>query len=214
MFRTGKSRAAVITALIIAAVFVMRPLTPDNMIRYVTHAQADSFFGGSLLALLTNDRSRQPNDIQLAAPVKRTEGISLIILFFLSVYLFDNFLNIPEVKYTVYTALSLLILYLACRNDGWFALRDGGAASRIMGFLGQVSGSTYVSHVLLYSCVYWNINNLGLIPQTLNNGPAGVAVQVIFLLIAAPLVGHLSYQFIEKPYGAFGKKLMNEIDIN
>lgn len=212
LFRTMRGRVIVLTSLILVTIFILRPLTPDIMVRYATHAQADSFLGGALLAILTKDRSKFLDRLSVGSGIKRLVGLSLVIILFISGYLFDTFLNIQGIKYFVYTVLSILILFLARENDGWFAFKEGGAASKVLGFYGKVSASTYVSHVLLYSCVYWNINNLGIIPETLNNSAAGIAVQVIFLLLAAPLVGYISMILIEKPYGAYGKSVMNGID--
>ena len=211
-FRTRRSRAIVLVSLIIITIFILRPMTPNIIVRYATHAQADSFLGGALLALLTKDRGKILDRTSISLKVKKLVGLSLVIVLFISGYLFDSFLNNPNIKYFVYTVLSLLVLFLARENDGWFAFKEGSAVSKVLGFLGQVSASTYVSHVLLYSCVYWNINNLGIIPKAFNDSVIGITAQVVFLLLAAPLVGYISYSLIEKPYGAFGKSVMNGIE--
>lgn len=106
LFRTRLSRVMVLAAMIAVTIFVLRPLTPNIMVRYATHAQADSFLGGALLALLTQGRSNLKNRISVGANIKRLVGFGLVIILFISGYLFDNYLNIPEIKYCVYTALS------------------------------------------------------------------------------------------------------------
>lgn len=212
LFRSKRSRVLILGTMIASVIIVLRPVTPDMMVRYVTHAQADSFLGGALMALLLKDGKKHLENIKVNSVIKNAAGLLLILILFFSGYFFDNFFNNPEIKYFCYTLLTMLILFLAVENDGWFAYKNCRPVSAVLGFLGKVSASTYVSHVLLFSCVYWNLNNLGIVPQALNNSAAGIVLQIIMLILAAALVGYVSCNLIEKPYGEFGKKIMNGID--
>lgn len=90
LFRKRKVRIAVISAIILSTVFILRPLTPDIMVRYATHAQADSFFGGALLALLVRGDQKVLKCNNIDPLIRKSTGLFLVAVLFLSGFFFDN----------------------------------------------------------------------------------------------------------------------------
>ena len=186
---------------------MLRPLTPLKLIRYVTHAHLDSLFAGVLIGLCCEEKVYIKKTI--SPWIKQLIGVLLCVLMLLAGYVFDRYHNNPNVKYFVYTAISTVILFLARERNGWFDYP--GAVGRLLTWCGDTSASVYVSHVLLYSCVYYNVYyNTTWIPEKIKTTSAGIALQVISLLVAACLLGRISYHLIEVPYGLLAKKYLSK----
>jgi len=183
-------------------------MTPVKLIRYATLAHLDSLFCGDLIGLCCENRAYLEK-FHLPHWLKHTVGVLLLIALFYSGYLFDNFFNNPHIKYAVYTTLSCAILFLARENDGWF--RYGGWIQKLLVWCGDRSASVYVSHVILYSCVYHNIYyRTSIIPDWVKNTVPGTIAQVLFLIVTACWLGHFSYHFIEAPYGLLARTRLHK----
>lgn len=208
LVRDKKSRVVISAGIVLLTVFFLRPMTPVKLIRYATLAHLDSLFAGVLLGLCCENREYLG---KFAIPdiVKKSVGLILCLLLFLAGYVFDTFYNDPNVKYLVYTVLSVGIVFLARENDGWFGYK--GVIGRILTWCGDISASVYVSHVVIYSCVYYNVYyNTSLIPDVIKTTDLGVATQVIGLIAVACIVGWISYHLIEVPYGLLAKNILRK----
>ena len=211
LLKKHNSRIVFSAAMVVLTVFVLRPLTPVKLIRYATLAQLDSLFCGVLLGLCCDPDKKYLQSLRIPGFVKCVIGLVLIALTLLSGYHFDVHYNDPNVKYFVYTTLCTVILFLARENDGWF--RYGKVIDAVLKWCGDASASTYVSHVLLYSCIYYNVYTYtSWIPETIKVTSWGIILQVVGLLVGACLVGRISYLVIEKPFAALSRKVLAKLD--
>ncbi len=208
IFKSRKSHILLCAAAVLLTIAFGRPFTPVKLIRYATLAQADSYFAGAFIAAaFRGSEKKYLAKYHFSRGTKLIISSLLIFILFISGDIFDNYLNIPNLKYTFYTLVSGIILFLARENDGWFDYP--GFAGSLLGWVGDISASVYLSHVILYSCIYWNIYaNTNLIPEFIKTTTAGIVIQVVFLIFAACIVGQLSLFFIERPYAEYGKKLV------
>lgn len=193
---------------ILLTVFCFRPLTPAGEVRYVTHAHLDALFAGVLIALFEDKRNGN-SDNNNNNTHKYIISIVLCLVMLLSAYFFDTYYNKMNIKYTFYTVVGCLIFILAKENNGWFNF--GKVINRFLDFAGDASASTYVSHIILYSCVYHNIYyNTTVIPIWIKTTFWGTVIQVVMLELVAIAIGWLSLQLIEKPYILLAKKIIEK----
>jgi len=208
LFRKKKSRIVLSAAMVIITIFVFRPLTPLKEIRYATLAQLDSLFCGVLIGLCCEEK-KYLKKYNINKLVKKSIGLVLCVTLFLLGWYFDTYMNNPFIKYTVYTVLASIILFLARENDGWFSY--GEKTNLFLRWCGDASASTYVSHVIIYSCIYYNLYyNTNIIPEIIKNTWWGICIQVVLLILVACCVGRISYKLIELPYGNYGKMLLSK----
>lgn len=207
LVRKDRYRRYLSLAIVLLTIFVFRPLTAKNMIRYSTQAHLDSLFAGVFIGLLDGKQKPAENHGKLLHPFV---GTILVTALYLSAYFFDTYGVSGSIKYTVYMLNASLILLLAEKNVGYFSY--GKVADRILLRIGNASASIYVCHVILFSCVYYNIYaNTTLIPEVLKFTDWGVCLQVVFLVLLACVMGHISYCLIEKPYIRYSKELVERI---
>jgi len=83
----------------------------------------------------------------------------------------------------------------------------------VLSYIGDRSYSLYVSHVILFSGVYYSLHHryLAHYPRWLEETPLGIGVQVLGLFVAAILLSEVSYQLIELPYIAYGKSVIKAL---
>jgi peptidoglycan/LPS O-acetylase OafA/YrhL len=209
--RNRRFRVLVCILMIFLTIGILRPMTPAGEVRYVTHAHLDSLFLGALIGMIDEDKKlKDVFQIRIPHRVKSLISVGICTLLLMSGYWFDMHFNNMNVKYFVYTVLSGVILVLAREREGWFSF--GTIADKILAWIGDSSASTYVAHVILYSCVYYNIYyNTSLIPELIKVSWWGIALQVILLEIVAIIIGWVSLKLIENPYKLFAEKCSSRI---
>ena len=206
--RNMKIRQYLSIVFILLTVFCFRPLTPVGEVRFVTHAHLDALFAGVLIALVENQRKvkNYSNNRNLH---KQVISIVLCLVMLLSGYFFDTYYNVMSIKYVFYATVGCLMFILAKENNGWF--NYGKVINRFLDFAGDASASTYVSHIILYSCVYHNIYyNTTVIPIWIKTTFWGTVIQVVMLELVAIAIGWLSLHLIEKPYILLAKKIIEK----
>ena len=206
IIRNSKTRKIIAVSFVLLTVFIFRPLTPTREVRYVTHAHFDALFCGVLIALY--DKKKIIN-FDISERIKPIISIILCIVMLLSGYFFDTYYNNMNIKYVFYSLLGCVIFLMAKDNDGWFNF--GKIINKFLDFVGDTSASTYVSHIIIYSCVYYNLYyNTNLIPVVIQSTFWGIILQILFLELFAFGVGWISMQIIEKPFGLLAKKTHNK----
>ena len=207
IFRSRKAKGAV-CAVLIALACAARFFTPDDLAGKLTHTQMDSLFAGVMLYLY-RDRLHFGALDRVPGAAKKAVGACMILALFLLPWRMDYFVS-AALRYPVFTLLAAVLVYLAQLDQGWI-MGSGGVTERIALWAAGVSFSTYISHVLLYSCVYYNFFELVLKTRfPWLTGRKGTALQALFLVLAALAVGALSRFFIEKPYAMLGKSVMTK----
>ena len=89
-------------------------------------------------------------------------------------------------------------------NSGWVWNGDSrGKIKKLLVDIGNKSFSIYISHIIFYSGIYYNIYIL--LPQDFKESALGIFSQTIFLLAVAYLIGIISNKLIEEPYIKLGK---------
>lgn len=211
VIRNNKARLVISSIIVLASIFLLRPFTQVNLVRYSTHTQLDSCFMGVIIACLFEDKPYL-SKFKIPVAIKTVISSILVMLLFLSPYVFDNYFDNMNVKYFVYLILASSLLFLARENDDWIFGGVLEKAKKLFVALGDASASTYVCHIILFSGIYSNIySNTNLIPNCIKNTTWGICLQVIFLITVACVVGRISYEFIEKPYAKFGKDIVKQI---
>ena len=211
VIRENKARIVASSIIVLAVILVLRPLTQANLVRYSTHTQLDSCFMGVIIACLFKDEPYL-SKFKIPVAIKTLISSTLILLLFLTPYLFDSYFDNMNVKYFVYLVLSSTILFLARENDGWIFGGLLKKAKKLFVALGDSSASTYVCHIILFSGIYTNVYYYtNLIPDCIKTTSWGTWVQVIFLITIACVVGRISFELIEKPYAKFGKDIVKKI---
>ena len=207
--KSNKKRQMLSWCVIALCVFILRPLTPPGLVRYVTHAHLDSLFIGVELGLIDDNRKLLEN-VRISKICRAIVSSFLCAILLIAGWFFDTYFNNMNVKYAFFTILSLIIVALAREEMGWF--NYGRVINRLLEWIGNVSASTYVSHIIVYSCVYYNIySNTNIIPVLIKTTWWGVCIQVLFLELLAVFIGWISYNLIEKPYIAYGKSLISRM---
>ncbi|HET6351084.1 MAG TPA: acyltransferase [Coriobacteriia bacterium] len=196
----------------------LRMITPSESIGLLTHTQADALFSGVLMALVFSGGDDPFSQLfgkleeRLPQLVKNAVSLSLLGALFVLPSWMDTRVE-PILKYPVFTALAVVIVFLAQREAGWIA---GGsrAVDTALLYVGDRSYSLYVSHVILYSGVYVFVTAkyAAAMPTWITQTASGVAAQAAFLVLAAVAVAAFSYRYIEQPYIDFGKKVIRGLD--
>ena len=207
--KSNRKRQLLSLGIVALCVFVLRPLTPPGLVRYVTHAHLDTLFIGVELGLIDNNRKLLEN-VRISKICRAIVSSFLCAILLIAGWFFDTYFNNMNVKYAFFTILSLIIVALAREEMGWF--NYGRVINRLLEWIGNVSASTYVSHIIIYSCLYYNLYyNTNVIPMLIKTTWWGVCIQVVFLEFVAVFVGWISYNLIEKPYISYGKSIINKM---
>jgi peptidoglycan/LPS O-acetylase OafA/YrhL len=210
--RNRRILAGVCAAAALAVTTVLRMVTPDAMIGFLTHTQADALFAGVLICLMAamglRPAVRSTEDVALPMWVKNVVFAVLVgALFYLPSVLDYEWAAIY--RYPVFTALAAVAVLLAQRNTGWVF---GGvpALGRALSYLGDRSYSLYVCHPILWIGVYpYLIQRYGAgLPGWVRSTAPGIWLQFAGMFIVALVVTELSYQLIEVPYIERGKRLI------
>ena len=179
--------------IVVSLIFLA--ITPDEYAGKLTHTQMGSIFLG---VLLYNIRGRLHFVISIPCKWKKMITTFLLIaIFVLPAYLDGRALPI----------IGGALVYLAQLDSGWYI--DGKIVTKYLLKIAKVLFSTYVSHVLLYSCIYYNLYTYIILPlYPWLATEIGVAVQIIILLFLPLCIGELSNQLIEKPFMLYSKKII------
>ena len=190
--------------------FVFLAMTPDEVAGKLTHTQMGSFFIGVLL-YTNRERWEEPGVFKKKPHIKKwITGILLVVIFIVP-YWMDGIAE-PWVKYAVYYVLGAILLYTAQLDTEWYL--NGKRITAWSLRMASLSFSTYVSHILLFSCVYYNLYMMVLQPKFpwLATG-GGIVLQAVVLLCCALGIGWLSSELIEKPYATYSKKVISNLRI-
>jgi peptidoglycan/LPS O-acetylase OafA/YrhL len=136
--------------------------------------------------------------------------LSLFIFLWLIPALLDE-ISGAAVKYPVYVAAASLLVYLAQMNAGWISFRIA-AVDRFLVYVGSRSFAIYVSHVILFSGVYYNLYmaHPEWYPAVIRKMMGYTFVQTAFLFSIALAVADLSYRLVEKPFIALGSRFLRK----
>ncbi len=203
---TKKLRNIISICLIVLS-FVFLAITEEDVSGKLTHTQMGSLFIG--VFLYTNRTALKELQIFINKPIlkKIITGACLIGIFILPYWLDGNVSSV--IKYLIFYVIGGGLVYTAQLDTGWYP-----SSPKITAFLlkiASVSFSTYVSHILLFSCVYYNLYTLVLLPACpWLSTSGGIVLQVISLLCLSLFVGWLSSELIEKPYAVYGKKIIEK----
>ena len=201
-----RNRNVVMILCILLISVLCRTITRAEIIRFASHCQADSCCIGALLAL---NREKINNWLQNIRFEKllRVIALLLIIVLYISPFYFDNYLNNPVIKYAFYNFISMLIMFLAIQEKNIYISRIK-VLDKVLLFVGNVSASIYASHIIVFSCIAYNvISKFPILISTYTNR----ILCVLVLLIVAVGVGWISLILIEKPYISFSKKVITNI---
>lgn len=189
---------------LIALSFVFLAMTPDSVAGKLTHTQMGSLFIGMLI-YLNREQWKEPLFLRKITRARKWIGGGLLIAIFIIPYWMDGTAS-PGVKYAIYYVLGGALLYTAQLDNGWYV--SGKRITALSLKVATVSFSTYVSHILLFSCIYYNLYVYVLLPVCpWLTTDGGIALQAVGLICCAMGIGWLSTILIEKPYAIYSKKV-------
>ena len=206
-FHSRKSQSIACIVIIFVST-LSRFFTPDDLIGKLTHTQVDSLFAGVFI-YVNKDSMRSKCLSRIRIQYRSWVGlIGIVSLFLLPVKL--DYVTTAVVKYPFYTIIASFLVYLAQLDEGW--IFPGKHVSYGLEKIATVSFSTYVSHVIIYSGLYYNLYQKWLVNQHPRiESHLGVWIQIIFLILAALFVGKISLELIEKPFAAYSKIVIKKM---
>ena len=208
LFVKDSHRIKVSLLIVILTFFVFRPLTSGTMVRFATHAHLDGLFLGVLFSYIGEEKRIITRNIPAA--VKQFISLSLIVLLVFAPFYFDTYFNNINIKYFVYTLLASALFLLARENNRWIIFSDTHFFRNVLVRLGNASASTYASHIILYSGIFFHIYSF-YIPERYKTENLWIFLMAIILCVSACIVGELSYRWIEKPYNVYRKNVIKNL---
>lgn len=217
IFRKSKTRIVMSILVIALTSTLFRFITASDNIGMFTHTQMDALFIGIAICLMFHGDTKAKKwidekfKIELTPVIKNLISLSLVIALFILPSFMDETIH-PIIKYPIYNLLAAILVILAQRDTGWI-LGKSKCLEKIFGNIAEWSYSIYISHVILYSGVFYFLfyKYIDIIPDWIYSTTTGVMLQALFLLLIALLIGAVSYYFIETPYTKYGKNLIISI---
>ncbi len=203
VIRKERLRNILLLVVVLVCTFIARPLTAPEITRFATHCQVDSCCIGALISLNHDKIIKKMNAIISSVLLKKIIASVLLLLLWLSPFIFDNYYNVASVKYVFYNIVSFVILVMAIQQDSIFNLHFE-PVNRLLLLIGNVSASMYAAHIIVFSCLAYNVFQ---VYPCLIATPFRKAVCVLFLMIISIVIGWISLHLIEKPYIQYSKKL-------